>query len=413
MLVDDPSGAVRESWTGHQVAWQMARGYEGQFGHMLNAPYVWMPLCLIFLLGLFDWRRPWRIVHLDLLVLLAFGVSHVLLQPGRDRGLGAARLPGARLPARADAVARVSRRGARCGRRCAGRWLAIGRRLLLAFRIALNVGDSGVIDVGYAGAIGADRIAHGEPLYGEGEFPADNRFGDTYGPVNYFAYLPFELALPWSGEWDELAASHAAAISFDLATVAGLVAFALRLRPGRPGRELAVDARLRLARLSVHRLRPAVELQRLAGRGAARLVAGAVRPPAGSRRLLALAVLAKFAPLALAPLFAAGDRGLARARASARRSRSRARLRRSASSPSPLLALAHPGDRSGPGDVLGPHGREPARPQLSVQHLGSGDRPGLAADRDPGRSPAPSPWRSPSCPGGARSPRSRPWRPRS
>ena len=34
-----------------------------------------------------------------------------LLQPGRDRGLGAARLPGARLPARAHALARLPRRG--------------------------------------------------------------------------------------------------------------------------------------------------------------------------------------------------------------------------------------------------------------------------------------------------------------
>ncbi|MCH8181529.1 MAG: glutaminase, partial [Proteobacteria bacterium] len=31
-------------------------------------------------------------------------------------------------------------------------------------------------------------------------FPEDNRFGDTYGPANYYAYVPFELALPWSGE---------------------------------------------------------------------------------------------------------------------------------------------------------------------------------------------------------------------
>ena len=79
-----------------------------------------------------------------------------------------------------------------------------------------------MIDVGYAGTIGADRITHGEPLYGEDVFPEDNRFGDTYGPANYYAYVPFELALPWSGEWDELAASHAAAIVFDLATSLGL-----------------------------------------------------------------------------------------------------------------------------------------------------------------------------------------------
>ena len=82
MIVDGSSGDVRESWTGDQVAWPMARGYEGQFGHVLNAPYVWLPLCAIFLLGLVDWRRPWRIAHLDLLALLAFGVSHVFFNRG-------------------------------------------------------------------------------------------------------------------------------------------------------------------------------------------------------------------------------------------------------------------------------------------------------------------------------------------
>ena len=46
-------------------------------------------------------------------------------------------------------------------------WLAVGAAFLFAFRIALNIADSGVIDVGYAGVIGADRIADGEPIYGE------------------------------------------------------------------------------------------------------------------------------------------------------------------------------------------------------------------------------------------------------
>ncbi len=54
----------------------MARGYSGAFGHKLNAPYVFLPLCAIFLLGLVDWRRLRRIANLDLLVLLGFGVSN-------------------------------------------------------------------------------------------------------------------------------------------------------------------------------------------------------------------------------------------------------------------------------------------------------------------------------------------------
>jgi len=82
VLVDDRSGAVLEQWTGHQVAWTMARGYEGAFGRKLNAPYVWIPLCVLFLAPFVDLRRPLRLLHLDLLVLLAFGVSHVFFNRG-------------------------------------------------------------------------------------------------------------------------------------------------------------------------------------------------------------------------------------------------------------------------------------------------------------------------------------------
>ena len=80
--VDDATGAVLESWTGDQVAWTMARGYEGAFGRKLNAPWVWLPLCVLFLAPFVDLRRPLRLLHLDLLVLLAFGASHVFFNRG-------------------------------------------------------------------------------------------------------------------------------------------------------------------------------------------------------------------------------------------------------------------------------------------------------------------------------------------
>ncbi len=102
---------------------------------------------------------------------------------------------------------------------------------LLGFRIALNVTDSNVIDVGYAGVIGAERIAHDEPLYGG--YPSDNEHGDTYGPVNYEAYVPFQQIFGWSGAWDDLPAAHAAAIFFDLLAVALLFLLGRRVRgPG-------------------------------------------------------------------------------------------------------------------------------------------------------------------------------------
>lgn len=314
VIVDGVTGGVREAWTGHQVAWPMARGYQGQFGHVLNAPYVWIPLCVIFLAGLVHWRRPWRIAHLDLLALLGFGLSHVFFNRG-EIGVSVPLV----YPILAYLLARMLWLGLRGGAALRpavpAAWLGVAAVFLIAFRLTINIADSGVIDVGYAGTVGADRIAHGQPIYGEGEFPDDNPFGDTYGPANYYAYVPFELALPWSGDWDELAASHAAAIAFDLATVLGLVAFGVRLRPGRPGRELGIV----LAFAWVAYPYTAFALQSNANDSlvAALLVWSLTlfARPLARGALLALAAVAKFAPLALAPLYLSGELGLPERRA--------------------------------------------------------------------------------------------------
>jgi len=239
--IDDRSGAVLEQWTGYQVAWTMARGYEGAFGRKLNAPYVWIPLCVLFLAPFVDLRRPLRLLHLDLLVLLGFGVSHVFFNRG-EIGLSVPLV----YPVLLYLLARVLYAGFRPRGR-AGRlvphmplqWLMVGVVFLAAFRIGLNVVDSNVIDVGYAGVIGADRIVDGDPLYGEG-FSEDVEHGDTYGPVNYLSYVPFEQALPWSGAWDDLPAAHGAAIAFDLLVIGGLFLFGRRLRTGREGLVLGV-----------------------------------------------------------------------------------------------------------------------------------------------------------------------------
>jgi Glycosyltransferase family 87 len=308
VLVDDPSGTVRESWTGYQVAWQMARGYEGSFGHTLNAPYVWLPLCAIFFLGLCEWRRPWRLVHLDLLVLLSFGISHLFFNRGEI---------GVSVPLVYPVLLYVLARMLWVGFRGPGEglrpstpivWLAVAAVFLVGFRVALNVADSGVIDVGYSGVVGADRVVTGDPLYGEGAFPEDNPFGDTYGPVNYYAYVPFELVLPWSGSWDELPAAHAAAIFFDLAVIALLFALGRRLHRGREGRDLGVILAFAWAAF------PYTDyvLQSSANDSlVAVLVLGAlllISSPVGRGAMTALGALTKFAPLALAPLFAAGPR---------------------------------------------------------------------------------------------------------
>jgi hypothetical protein len=309
--LDDESGAVLEQWTGHQIAWTMARGYEGAFGRKLNAPYVWIPLCLLFLLPFVDVRRPFRLLHLDLLVLLAFGASHVFFNRG-EIGVSVPLV----YPVLLYLLGRVLLAGFRPRER-PGRLvphlppacLVAGLVFLAAFRVGLNVVDSNVIDVGYAGVIGADRIVDGDPLYGEG-FSEDVERGDTYGPVNYLLYVPFEQALPWSGRWDDLPAARGAAILVDLLVIGGLLLLGPRLRPGREGRILGVA--LAYAWTAYPYTAFVLESNANDSLVALACVAALLALTASSSGLsalgrgvaLGLGAAAKFVPLALAPLFA-------------------------------------------------------------------------------------------------------------
>jgi hypothetical protein len=181
------------------------------------------------------------------------------------------------------------------------RWMAIGLVLLVAFRVGLNLADSNVIDVGYASVVGADRIAHGEELY-----VANDVHGDTYGPVNYLAYVPFELAFPWDGTWDSVPAAHAAAISFDLLTMVGLMLLGTTLRPGRGGRHLGLALAFAWAAYPFSLLALQENTNDLMVAAFLVLALAALRSPPGRGVLLGLAGAAKFAPLALAPLLARG-----------------------------------------------------------------------------------------------------------
>jgi hypothetical protein len=311
VFVDGTGGEVENVWTGSQVIWPMARGYEGQFGHILNAPYVWIPLALIFFFGLFDFRRPKRLAHLDLLVLLSFGLSQAFFNSA-DIGVS---VPLA-YPPLLYLLARmlwIGFKGGGVGLRPSvpTRWLLIAVLVLCGLRITANVVDSGVIDVGYAGVIGADRVTNGQQIYGDQVFPEENPYGDTYGPFNYLTYVPFELALPWSGEWDDLPAAHGAAIFIDLAAIVGLFFLGRRLRPGRTGRQLGVI--LAFAWVAYPYTDYVLQSNANDTLIGALLIWGLVGFHALGWRALAvaLAAAAKFTPLVLVPLFATGSEGLA------------------------------------------------------------------------------------------------------
>ena len=144
-----------------------------------------------------------------------------------------------------------------------------------------------------------------------GTSPTRTGSGDTYGPLAYYSYVPFELAFPWSGMWDDLPAAHAAAIAFDLATMLALSSSAAGC--SRAGRQQArARARVRMGRLSVHHLRPQLERKRFPGGAARRLALLAISSPRARGAAVALAAAAKFAPLALVPLWASYDRRRAR-----------------------------------------------------------------------------------------------------
>jgi len=300
VIVDPESGEVTESWTGYQVAWKMARGYSGSFGHKLNAPYVFLPLCVLFLVGLVDWRRLWRVANLDLLVLLGFGVSHFFFNRAEV---------GVSVPLQYPVLLYLLARALWIGFRGTGEglrpvwpaaWILVAALFLMGFRVGLNLADSGAIDVGYASVVGADRIAHGEPIYEN--FPDDVSQGDTYGPVNYYAYVPPELIWPWSGSWDDLPAAHGAAVTFDILTFGFLLLLGIRIRPGPAGRRLAAILGFGWAAYPYTAF--ALEANSNDTLVAMLLVATllALAKPLARGALAALATFAKFAPALLAPM---------------------------------------------------------------------------------------------------------------
>jgi hypothetical protein len=309
-IVDDPSGLVLESWTGWQVPWKMARGYSGQFGGKLNAPYVWLPLCVLFLLPFVDPRRPFRMRHLDLLVLLAFGASHYFF----NRGEISVSVPLV-YPVLGYLLARMLWIGFRGGRSARvfpvvpAAWVALALLFLVGFRVALNVADSDPIDVGNSGVIGAHRIATGHGLY-SGRFAPDDEHGDTYGPVNYLLYVPFERTLGDSGA--EIPAAHGAALAFDLLTLIGLFLLGRRMRAGPAGFELGAGLAFAFAAYpySTFVLQSNSNDSAVAMLVVWALVALGSAPARGA--LAGLAAAAKLVPAAVAPVLARGREGTRR-----------------------------------------------------------------------------------------------------
>lgn len=310
VLIDDNTAEVQETRTGPQVAWMMARGYWGAFGRHINDPWLWTGLCVLFLVPLIEIRRiiSWR--TLDLLALVSFSVSLVWFNDGQIyRSVPLVYPPLIYLGVR---MALIGTRRARAGRGAAGTadadaapaaptfggwapmWVLIAiLALCVGLRYSLNAFDSNVIDVGYAGVIGAHRIVAGAAPYGN--FPSNCGHCDTYGPATYLAYVPFEVASPWHGSWDDLPAAHAAASAFDGICLVGMLMLGWRLSGARLGLALAT------AWAAFPFTAYALESNSNDELVAAALIWGLVlfARPLGRGLMLGLAAMAKFTPAIL------------------------------------------------------------------------------------------------------------------
>ena len=313
VTVDGRTGEIVEAWQGTQAGWVMARGHEGYFGGTFDEWYVWLPLCLLFVAPFFDPRRPFRMLHVDLLVLLAgFGVSHFFFNKG-EIGTSAPLV----YPVLAYFLVRMlvaAFRPRRTGEPLVPfvptAVLVAGIVLLGGFRIGLDLTEGKVGDVGYGSAIGATRIQEGEPLYVDSG--RNDQHFDTYGPVNYLAYDPFvRIWEPTQQEIEapddyELPAARVATLVFDAFTVLGLFLLGMRLRAGRSGRRLGAALAYGWVAFP-YTLFPLMTNSNdtLISMLVVYALLGLSSPPARGA-MIALAGAAKFAPLALAPLFATG-----------------------------------------------------------------------------------------------------------
>ncbi|WP_026910183.1 hypothetical protein [Patulibacter minatonensis] len=240
LVIDDATQKIRESWDVPYVQWTMARGIDGAFGRSITNPWLWGGLLVLFLapfVGFRPLRGPpvpllllagftaplafFNNARLDWAVPLSFGLLLSLFVWGLWRSL--------HRPRREPVPARILVP--------TGVLIVLGVGLLV-FRIVLNVTDGNVIDVGYAGVVGADKIGNGLSAYGA--FPSNVGTGNTYGPLTYLAYVPFEQVFPFRADTSFAEPSaHAASIAFD--TLAAGVLFLV-------GRSQETDRRLGVRR---------------------------------------------------------------------------------------------------------------------------------------------------------------------
>jgi hypothetical protein len=279
----------------------------------LHPLLVAVPWAAFFVLGLFDWHRPWRVEHLDLLALAGFFPVAMLLSDDVSwAGLWLAaaclgwlftRLTGAAFAMWPMPDLRPS---------ISSRRLAMAIAILLLVRAASLAGGD-IMDVGQASSLGAWRLLHGLHLYGAVSWPWPGGRAiyrpASYGPFAYYAYLPFAVLFPPAAAPVPTAlATLVPAVCFDALTLAGLHKLGQRLG-GRP---------LAQAFMFAYLLYPFPDLSLIAETNDGLIAAlcvwtiVAAERPVARGLLLAAATLTKFIPVLLALQFLGVRRGRSR-----------------------------------------------------------------------------------------------------
>jgi hypothetical protein len=196
----------------------------------LHPLFIAVPWAVCFVLGLFDWRRPWRVEHLDLLALAGFFPVAMLLSDDVSRaGLWLAAVCLGWLFARLLGAAFGTWPMPELRPSIGSRWLGLAIVILLAVR-ARSVAAGNILDVGQASSLGAWRLLHGLRLYGAVSWPGPGGLRiyrpDSYGPFAYYAYLPFAAVFPPA---PAQVATLLPAVCFDALTLAGLHQLGRRL----------------------------------------------------------------------------------------------------------------------------------------------------------------------------------------
>src|ERR1700677_2162119 len=196
----------------------------------LHPLFTAVPWAACFVLGLFDWRHPWRIEHLDLLALAGFLPVAMLFSDDIARtGLWLAAACLGWLFCRMAGVTSGMWRMPELRPSISSRQLGLAILILLLVRIGSLAGGN-ILDVGRASSLGAWRMLHGLHLYGAASWQGPGGLviyhPDSYGPFAYYAYLPFAAVFPVA---PAVISTLLPALCFDALTLACLRTLGQRL----------------------------------------------------------------------------------------------------------------------------------------------------------------------------------------